>query len=72
MKRFALTTALLLVALVAGGYIWLHQSYPKPQIASAAGQVAPDFTLQDSEGNPFTLSQERGHNVVLYFYRGYW
>jgi thioredoxin-dependent peroxiredoxin len=32
------------------------------------GQTAPDFTLPDQDGNPVTLSQLRGRNVVLYFY----
>ena len=46
--------------------------YPKPQIASATHQPAPDFTLPDATGAPFRLSEQRGHKVVLYFYRGYW
>lgn len=33
-----------------------------------AGQPAPDFTLQDQDGNPVTLSKLRGTPVVLYFY----
>jgi thioredoxin-dependent peroxiredoxin len=32
------------------------------------GQPAPDFTLPDQGGNPVTLSDFRGKNVVLYFY----
>ena len=32
------------------------------------GDLAPDFTLPDQEGNPVTLSGLRGRNVVLYFY----
>lgn len=32
------------------------------------GTLAPDFTLQDKEGNEVTLSQFRGKKVVLYFY----
>ena len=37
------------------------------------GQAAPDFTLQDSDGKAFTLSDFRGKKtVVLVFYRGYW
>jgi thioredoxin-dependent peroxiredoxin len=32
------------------------------------GDPAPDFTLPDQEGNPVTLSDFRGQNVVLYFY----
>ena len=32
------------------------------------GQEAPDFTLQDQDGNQVTLSELRGQPVVLYFY----
>ena len=33
------------------------------------GNAAPDFTLQDSDGNSFTLSDYKGKNpVVVYFY----
>ena len=32
------------------------------------GQDAPDFTLQDQDGNPVSLSALRGSNVVLVFY----
>ena len=38
-----------------------------------AGQPAPDFTLEDSDGNAITLADFRGKkSVVLVFYRGYW
>jgi hypothetical protein len=57
---------LLAAAVVAALYV-----YPKPQIASATHQPAPDFTLSDGNGS-FSLSSQRGHEVVLYFYRGYW
>jgi len=37
------------------------------------GQAAPDFTLQDTDGKPITLSDFRDKkSVVLVFYRGYW
>lgn len=37
------------------------------------GEMAPDFTLEDQNGRPLTLSAERGKRpVVLVFYRGYW
>lgn len=37
------------------------------------GAVAPDFNLEDEQGNPLTLSQFRDKkNVVLVFYRGHW
>ena len=35
------------------------------------GEIAPDFTLNDQNGNPVTLSKLKG-NVMLVFYRGYW
>ena len=36
-------------------------------------EVAPDFTLQDQNGQKITLSDARGKSpVVLVFYRGYW
>lgn len=69
-KASAATFALLLLASVfASGQA---NSYPKPQIPSAVGQVAPDFTLKDQDGKDFKLSDQRGHWVLLFFYRGYW
>ena len=32
------------------------------------GQLAPDFSLYDSEKNKQTLSEQRGHNVLLLFF----
>jgi peroxiredoxin len=32
------------------------------------GQPAPDFTLYDSAKNKITLSDQRGHNVLLLFF----
>ena len=34
------------------------------------GEVAPDFSLQDSEGKTWRLSDHRGETVVLLFYPG--
>jgi peroxiredoxin Q/BCP len=34
----------------------------------APGDLAPDFTLNDQDGTPVTLSALRGSRVVLYFY----
>lgn len=63
-----------LIALLT--YAWLPQqrrsSYPKPQVPSAAGRLAPDFTLKDQAGKDFHLAEQRGHWVLLFFYRGYW
>ncbi|MEK8133057.1 thioredoxin-dependent thiol peroxidase [Paenibacillus filicis] len=32
------------------------------------GQLAPDFTLSETNGEAVTLSQFRGRNVIIYFY----
>jgi cytochrome oxidase Cu insertion factor (SCO1/SenC/PrrC family) len=37
------------------------------------GEVAPDITLMDHNGQKRSLAAERGKRpVVLVFYRGYW
>ncbi len=37
------------------------------------GDVSPDFTLEDQNGQQVKLSEARGETpVVLVFYRGYW
>ncbi len=36
------------------------------------GQHAPDFTALTPGGKPARLSDYRGKNVVLVFYRGHW
>jgi len=58
----------LLSALIA----FAQERLPKPQIASAEGKLAPDFSLQDQNGRPFRLSALRGSRILLVFYRGYW
>ena len=64
---------MLAVALIASVFAAGQGSdYPKPQVSSAKGQLAPDFTLEDQGGRAFTLSQQQGHWLLLYFYRGYW
>jgi peroxiredoxin Q/BCP len=34
------------------------------------GKPAPDFTLPDQDGTPFTLSEARGRRILLVFYPG--
>jgi peroxiredoxin Q/BCP len=34
----------------------------------AEGDLAPDFTLPDQNGRPFTLSSTRGSKTIVYFY----
>ncbi len=36
--------------------------------ALGLGKPAPDFSLPDQHGKPFSLSEARGKTVVLYFY----
>ncbi len=44
-------------------------SAPAPApVRLEAGELAPDFTLADQHGEPFTLSSLRGGKVILYFY----
>jgi cytochrome oxidase Cu insertion factor (SCO1/SenC/PrrC family) len=63
----------LLVVLVLGGvFVAWQMRLPAPQSTYADLQPAPDFTLNDQDGKPFTLSSLRGSPVVLVFYRGYW
>lgn len=37
-------------------------------MAIEEGAAAPDFTLEDAEGNPVSLGDYRGRYVVVYFY----
>jgi peroxiredoxin len=48
--------------------------YPQPQIDAQAGAgiEEPDFVLKDQDGQDFQLRKQRGHWVLLFFYRGYW
>ena len=41
-------------------------------LGKVAGDMAPDFRLQDEKGQVHQLSQYRGKNVVLVMYRGFW
>jgi cytochrome oxidase Cu insertion factor (SCO1/SenC/PrrC family) len=62
---------ILICTLLLGSAI-AQQRLPGPQIASAAGKPAPDFTLRNQRGLPVHLASLRGHPVLLVFYRGYW
>lgn len=48
-------------------------THPNEEIAIPVGAEAPDFTLQDTNGGTYTLSESIKKNpVVLVFYRGDW
>jgi peroxiredoxin len=50
----------------------LRRTFPTQTILRESG-AAPDFTLPDASGTPFTLSERlRNGPVVLIFYRGGW
>ena len=52
------------MALLAAGIGYLLLAKPG---GGSTGTLAPDFTLVDSNGNPFTLSEFRAKPVVLFF-----
>lgn len=58
-SRIALIAALALVLACAGVLI--------ARVLVPAGPVAPDFTLTDQDGKPYTLSAHRGRPVALFF-----
>jgi cytochrome oxidase Cu insertion factor (SCO1/SenC/PrrC family) len=70
-RRKVFLTAVFLL-LLAAGFVASKMILPKPQSSFADLQPAPDFTLNDQDGKPLTLSSLRGSRVVLVFYRGYW
>ena len=67
---FCLTIVLLSLALTANAQSPAAAALSKP---IAAGEMSPDFTLEDQDKTQVTLSAARGKApVVLVFYRGYW
>ena len=64
MKRL-LITALGLAALGVLSTAMFAQQVMPGQPELKAGDVAPDFTLQASDGKTYTLAQLRGKHVVL-------
>jgi thioredoxin-dependent peroxiredoxin len=51
-----------------GSYLVLGASAQQPMAGQPelkVGEVAPDFTLQATDGNTYTLSKLRGKTVVL-------
>ena len=68
---------LLALSAVAPATVSAADNVPTAAAAGSApvvvGDIAPDFTLEDQDGQARTLSAERGKRpVVLVFYRGYW
>ncbi len=47
-----------------------NQATSVQALNSLVGKPAPNFTLTDQNGKIFSLSQQRGHKVVLFFNEG--
>jgi len=62
-------------AVLAGG-MFLFTAYisglPLVPTGAGVGDAFLDFTAQDSDGQPFTLSTLGGQPFLLKFYRGHW
>ena len=72
-----LGSAGLVFSLFVGGlFCWyvFYYSYtvPPPTSVTTNLKIAPDFDLLDQQGHHVRLSDFRGRNVVLTFYRGFW
>jgi peroxiredoxin Q/BCP len=66
---FALVAASVVVLLVGAGWWWVTSSRAEMALPIRVGETAPDFTLNDQNGVPVTLSDSWGREtVVLYFY----
>lgn len=71
-KVFCLSLAVTFLLLVGARHIASAQS-PLREKPVQVGEVAPDFTLEDQNGEKIKLSSARTSSpVVLVFYRGYW
>lgn len=58
-----------LIALAGWGWLWSSVGRAETELPVRVGQTAPDFTLNDQNGMPVTLSEfTDNQTVVLYFY----
>jgi cytochrome oxidase Cu insertion factor (SCO1/SenC/PrrC family) len=83
MNRFELAAWLMIIAALASAGLVRAQTQLGPKDSTKlpaadlgrikVGDEAPDFTLEDQDGKPVTLSGYRGKkSVALIFYRGHW
>lgn len=59
----------LLAAMGLGIALMLTHSSPQPDVGTAVGCLAPDFALQNLEGDRIALSDFRGKVVLLVFWQ---
>ena len=62
----SLLMIVLLLVLVGGAYIYFNM--PPTTTAVVVGEEAPDFTLEDTDGQRVTLSELRGKVVLINFW----
>jgi len=72
MKTASKALLLVVLAAAAGWVTWNRLGPASLSRTFAAGQAAPDFTLNDQDGKPLQLSSLRGQKVLLVFYKGYY
>lgn len=67
-ERFVMRyLALIVLLVVIGGGAYIYLNMPSTT-AVVAGDAAPDFSLEDTEGNIVTLSELRGKVVMVNFW----
>jgi thiol-disulfide isomerase/thioredoxin len=69
-KSIRLTVILLaIIGVTVAAYFgfFMGSSAPDLETGTDVGQLAPDFTLTDLQGNSFTLSSYRGKTVIVGF-----
>jgi hypothetical protein len=75
-KKIFGTLALVFSLIIAGLFCFyvfsLSYGMPEPSDLTAKLETAPDFSLADQDGRTVTLSDLRGRNVIIVFYRGHW
>jgi peroxiredoxin Q/BCP len=68
MTKFQMIALLLAAVVVVTGGLAVRGFAAGKKRLPQVGQMAPNFTLPNQEGQPVTLSSYRGQWVVLYFY----
>jgi cytochrome oxidase Cu insertion factor (SCO1/SenC/PrrC family) len=73
MLKLAVLLAILIMGLSCGSNLESSSEALAPRTSPVqAGEMAPDFTLEDQHNQKVKLSSARGATTVLVFYRGYW
>ena len=53
-------------------FLFVFSMYGAREEEPRVGDAFPEFSLPDSQGGMFRLSEARGHKLLLVFYRGAW